>query len=113
MSPTDFGFAKPISMHDESFLAKFATFNVQPRFTVVLPKVAPGNKIPGITESNRKPIPEANLIPFLHTTGSALVTDSTYVTRHLSAHNPRQGFTSRAAAIFAYHSITRLWIISP
>lgn len=37
MSPTDFGFAKLISMHDESFFANFAVFNVQPRFTVVLP----------------------------------------------------------------------------
>jgi len=39
MSPTDFGFAKLISMHDESFFANFAIFNVQPRFTVVLPIV--------------------------------------------------------------------------
>lgn len=38
MSPTDFGFAKLISMHDESFFANFAVFNVQPRFTVVLPQ---------------------------------------------------------------------------
>jgi len=37
MSPTDFGFAKLISMHDESFFANFAVLNVQPRFTVVLP----------------------------------------------------------------------------
>lgn len=37
MSPTDVGFAKLISMHDESFFANFAVFNVQPRFTVVLP----------------------------------------------------------------------------
>ena len=37
MSPTDFGFAKLISMHDESIFAKFAKFSIQPRFNVVLP----------------------------------------------------------------------------
>jgi len=37
MSPTEFGFAKLISMHDESFFANIAVFNVQSRFTVVLP----------------------------------------------------------------------------
>lgn len=42
MSPTDFGFAKLISMHDESLFANFAVFNVQPRFTVVLPSVYGG-----------------------------------------------------------------------
>ena len=38
MSPTDFGSAKLTSMHDESFFAKLAVFDGQPRFTVVLPK---------------------------------------------------------------------------
>ena len=37
MSPTDFGSAKLTSMHDESFFAKLAVFDGQPRFTVVLP----------------------------------------------------------------------------
>lgn len=39
MSPTDFGFAKLISMQDESIFANLAIFNVQPRFTVVIPDV--------------------------------------------------------------------------
>ncbi len=38
MSLTKFGFAKRISMHDESIFANFAVFNVQPRFTVVSPR---------------------------------------------------------------------------
>ena len=38
MSPTDFGSAKLTSMHDESFFAKLAVFDGQPRFTVVLPQ---------------------------------------------------------------------------
>lgn len=48
MSPTDFGFAKLISMHDESIFAKFAKFSIQPRFNVVLPKEFGGSKLPVI-----------------------------------------------------------------
>ena len=45
MSPTDFGFAKLISMHDESSFANSAVFNVQPRFTVALPPHGNGRSI--------------------------------------------------------------------
>jgi hypothetical protein len=38
--PTGFGFCELSSMHNESVFANFAVFNVQPRFSVVLP---PGN----------------------------------------------------------------------
>ena len=44
MSPTDFGFAKLISMHDESIFAKFAKFSIQPRFNVVLPYLNTADK---------------------------------------------------------------------
>jgi hypothetical protein len=35
--PTGFGFCELSSMHNESVFANFAVFNVQPRFSVVLP----------------------------------------------------------------------------
>jgi hypothetical protein len=35
--PTEIGWAKPLSMHNEPIFANFAFVNVQPRLNVVVP----------------------------------------------------------------------------
>jgi hypothetical protein len=54
--PTGFGFCELSSMHNEPVFANFAVFNVQPRFSVVLPLAEDAEDLQAFRDREAEPV---------------------------------------------------------